>query len=53
LPDRFSKPDAEALDVQPAPFRREEVAQLVDDDEQIKDEDDLKKNADDFEDGEK
>ena len=47
LPDRLAKPDAELLDYQSAPARREKVAQLVDDDEQVKEDDDLEKDEDD------
>src|SRR5215471_10433569 len=36
LPDRFTKPDAKFFDVETSPARREEMAQLMHHDEQIK-----------------
>src|SRR4051812_33960298 len=50
LPERFSEPDAESFDVQSAPARRQEMAQLVDDDEEIKKENDLEKDENDAQD---
>ena len=44
LPKRFAEPDAEFLDVEPAPARRQKMAQLMDDDEQIKKDDDLEED---------
>ena len=35
FPDGFAEPDGEALDFQPAPARREEMAKFVDKDEQV------------------
>ena len=35
FPDRFAKPDGKALDFQAAPFRRQEMPQLVNRNEQV------------------
>ena len=50
LPERFAEPDAELLDVQSAPARRQKMAQLMHDDEQIKEDDDLKEDEEDAKD---
>ena len=50
LPKRFAEPDAELFDHQPAPARREKMAQLMDDDEQIKKDDNLEKDKNDAKD---
>ena len=42
LPKRLAEPDAEFFDVESAPARRQEMAKLVDNDQQIKEDDDLK-----------
>ena len=41
FPDRLAEPDGELLDLQPPPARGQEVAQLVDDDEQVEEQNDL------------
>ena len=50
LPERFAEPDAELLDVKPAPARGQEMAQLVDHDEQVKEDNDLEEDKDDAKD---
>jgi len=35
FPNRFAEPDGEALDLQPAPARREKMTEFVDADEQV------------------
>ncbi len=44
FPDRLAEPDTELLDHQPAPFRREEMPELMHDDEQVKEDDDLEED---------
>src|SRR4030095_2196002 len=47
LPNRFTKPDAEFLDVETSPPRREEMPELVHHDEQVKNDEDLEQDEDD------
>ena len=42
-PERLAEPDGEFVDLQPAPFRGEEMAELMDDDQDVKEEDDFEK----------
>src|SRR5262249_30326614 len=44
LPDRFSEPDGEAIDLQTPPAGGDEMAQFVDEDQQIEEEQDLDQN---------
>ena len=46
LPERFAEPDAEFLDVESAPARGEKMTELMDDDEQIKKNEDLEEDED-------
>ncbi len=50
LPKRFAEPDAEFFDHQPAPARGEEMAQFMDHDEEVKEDDDLEKDKNDAKD---
>ena len=45
-PERLAEPDGKLIDPEPAPFRGEEMAQLVDDDQDVKKEDDLEEGDD-------
>ena len=47
FPKRFAEPDAKFLDVKPAPARGQKMAQLVDDDEQVKKDENLEEDEDD------
>ncbi len=41
FPERFAEPDAEFFDVKPAPACRQKMPELMDDDEQIKEDENL------------
>jgi hypothetical protein len=47
LPQRFAKPDAEFLDVETPPSRREKMPQFMHHDEQVKQDKDLKQDEND------
>jgi hypothetical protein len=47
LPNRFAKPDAEFLDVETPPPRREKMPELVHHDQQVKQDEDLEQDEDD------
>jgi hypothetical protein len=40
-PERFAEPDGEFIDLEAAPFGGEEMAEFVDDDEDVKEKDDF------------
>ena len=47
LPKRFAKPDAEFLDVETPPSRREKMPELMHHDEQVKKDENLEQDEDD------